>query len=88
MSTTAICIGGPKDGEVVSALYGHRFKMMSLPDPGQPWRSAPPEPSDYRLEQLTLGGDVGAVWVHTSLTGEEAALTVLDAYRQARRNGL
>lgn len=89
MTITALCIGGPKDGQVTTARDGDKF--LAYDDAllasrgggvGGDTRDLP-SPHEYRREWITTPTGQLSLWVHSSLDASEAMQALVAGYRPA-----
>lgn len=87
MSTTAICIGGPKDGETVTILHGSSFIPGPQPGPvpealgGDTPETSPIQKTGiYRRERLHTDRGELTFWAHDTLDTHQAIEALLAGY--------
>lgn len=93
MSTTAICIGGPKDGETVTILHGSSFVAPPQRGPVPEVISCDvPETGPiqnggiYRREQLHTDRGSVSFWAHDTLDTRQAIEALLAGYGNRSAN--
>jgi hypothetical protein len=83
MTLTALCIGGPRDGQIVSVQHGRTMRVPLLTsvlnDADQPFNSV--QFVEYRLRNIPVSSDQEILmWIAEGLTTFDAMTRLVEAY--------